>query len=133
MQPFDLLEEARKAVNGTHASLLLTLLVKTQSRQATDPRDRVFALLGLLANRRYSGLQADYSVPLYLAFAFATRACIESDAVVDILEAAGLCYREDHKFPSWVPDLTKDTTLKILNGRNLTTYDGKVVGKTKSN
>jgi hypothetical protein len=97
------LETARNSREDDGA-LLTKLLAKTRGCSCQDPRDRIFSLLGLLLQRLYPSLQADYVAPYQQAFALAARECIKVDGKVDILRAASLVCQSDESLLSWVPD-----------------------------
>ncbi|KAJ3454430.1 hypothetical protein MRS44_018324 [Fusarium solani] len=67
-------------------------------RNASDPRDRVYAFLGL-----GSAVQADYSLSHEEAFKLSVRSLIkESGGLVPLLRTAESCRSPD--LPTWVPD-----------------------------
>ena len=84
---------------------LSRLLYKAYEKQASDPRDRVYAL--------YSLVQAYQKVPVPLEISYAmsvedvyrstVRFCIENEGSLDILTY--VCeFRNQSDLPSWVPD-----------------------------
>ncbi|KAK8087691.1 hypothetical protein PG997_002652 [Apiospora hydei] len=95
----------------------LRVLDYSASLGATDPRDRVFALYGLLeldtldAKSRVALRKAfspDYSLPLVSIYTKATRAAICASDPALLLRAQCLvqrpgCQHPDTQFPSWVP------------------------------
>jgi hypothetical protein len=91
-----------------HKVGLIDLLQAFRHRSATNPRNKVFALLGL-ANFEKSTLPpllADYSLSSMEAFTRATRHVIQQTSSLCVL-----FQRKRHKrqsdFPSWVPDWSK--------------------------
>jgi len=81
---------------------------KFQDRHATDPRDKVFGLLGLGATRPAgltiaAGLGADYSAPGHEIFTRTALKLIRETGVLDLLLRAREYDRNPH-LPSWVPD-----------------------------
>ena len=88
-----------------------TLLQRARRFETTDPRDRIFAVLGLSTTDRPTGdgtlfLEPDYTltVPqLYLAVA---QRIIESDQNLGLLSAVQLRHRDlglQKEMPTWVP------------------------------
>jgi Heterokaryon incompatibility protein (HET) len=101
----DIMEAIRDS-HTTHASkgpALLELLEKTQICSATDPRDRVFALLGIASDGASTGVVVDYSLEyseLYKQLANYNLAFQQS---LSYLSLSGYQLRTPH-LPSWVPD-----------------------------
>ena len=90
---------------------LTELLQESRLCQATDPRDKVFALLNLLETNsivtRHSWLlDVDYDIPTPLVYTRAARYTIETDCTLEIM-----CYKDGTSkltgLPSWVPDWTQ--------------------------
>ncbi|MCJ1404110.1 hypothetical protein MMC11_007335 [Xylographa trunciseda] len=85
---------------------LLQLLTRTEACQATDPRDKVYALLGLVDDHLSEAvplIKADYTKPLVRAYCDTTRHIISSTQSLEVL-----CYnvhsaRIAEGFPSWMP------------------------------
>lgn len=86
---------------------LRTIVENLHRFSATDPRDLVYAFLGLIAPD--SGIGVDYSpnTTLHNVFISVARSLITQDNKLDILEDA-LARRGEFCFqpPSWVPDWT---------------------------
>lgn len=78
---------------------LLELLRRFRDRNASDPRDKVYALLSLASTQ----LVPDYSVSEVDVFMRATLECIQTSRSLDVLNTdLGRKFRTD--LPSWVPD-----------------------------
>lgn len=99
------------AIGDSHASqdakgpTLLELLEKTQICSATDPRDCVFALLGIASDGAWAGVAVDYSVDCsktYKRLAIHNMALKQSLSYLS-LSGHQLQTRTPH-LPSWVPD-----------------------------
>ena len=89
------------------SSHLSDLLWNTWDREATDPRDKVFAVLGLLqqgADGAPPPPTADYSKPVDQVYREAAAYIINSKGSLDILLAACALDGEESSLPSWVPD-----------------------------
>lgn len=84
---------------------LLELLRKTyveRGAEATDPRDRVFGLLGLARDAKEIGVVADYTKPVLRALTDVARRVIEAGDL-GILSYVQF-YKLQSALPSWVPD-----------------------------
>ncbi|WYZ37995.1 hypothetical protein EsH8_II_001501 [Colletotrichum jinshuiense] len=84
---------------------LSDLLWNTWEREADDPRDKVFAMLGLVG-KGDGLLLPDYSKPPVQVFCEVARNIIRTEDSLDILLAAGTpgeAFKEGI-LPSWVPD-----------------------------
>ena len=83
------------------------LLRLTRQYMATDPRDKVFALMGLVLDRESIGLEIDYRLSaeeVYLSMAVHS---LEKLKDLELLANAGITSKpENSKLPSWVPDWT---------------------------
>jgi hypothetical protein len=84
---------------------LLDLLRLTRKYMSTDPRDKVFALLGIITNSDTMDIKADYRISeaeLYLAVAIYS---LEKLKNLELLGNGGISStRQNSKLPSWVPD-----------------------------
>jgi len=84
---------------------LLSLLQKTRGMQASDPRDKIFALHGLVREKEV--ITVDYTASKHNVFINVTRALLETnwDMLEDILLSVESVDR-DPQLPSWVPDFS---------------------------
>jgi hypothetical protein len=103
---FDLLEifeESSSRSSGYHDfwRLLSTLLCGTQQFQASDPRDKVYALLGLIGDKS-ARLTVDYSWDLGQVFRETVRFCILEEKTLNIIQ--GNRKSSSGALPSWAPD-----------------------------
>lgn len=71
-------------------------------KEATNPRDKVYAGLGLVVNRQE--LDVDYNISVPELYMRVTKLCIEKEGNLKILSMCAL--HEDQNIPSWVPDLS---------------------------
>ncbi|KAF6807599.1 heterokaryon incompatibility protein [Colletotrichum musicola] len=89
---------------------LSDLLWNTWDRDATDPRDQMFAVLGLVGENTRPQMSPDYGKGVRQVFCEAAREIIRAEGSLDILLAAGgqkgKCH--DGMLPSWVPDWRKE-------------------------
>jgi len=87
-------------------SKLSDLLWNMWDREATDPRDKVFAVLGLVGEEGVD-LLPDYSKPLGSVYREAAASIIASEKSLDILLAASESKARDG-LPTWVPDWRRE-------------------------
>lgn len=86
---------------------LLDLLIFSQSCQASDPRDKVFGLLGLLPSGKIGDLGADYSMTVEGLYTRVALHLVSYMGWRHVLSLAGLNRRPGsvlESLPSWVPD-----------------------------
>jgi hypothetical protein len=83
------------------AQALSTLLPYLRKCRSTDPRDKIFGILGIASESRK--LEADYSKGVAEVYAQATQAIIQESGSLFILSHMDDDYRVI-KLPSWVPD-----------------------------
>jgi hypothetical protein len=96
---------------------LLTLLESYRLKQSTDPRDKLYALLGL-ASDASDFMAPDYAQPVSKIFSDATRTIIQRDRRLEILRHGGIGSQpaaDRLKLPSWVPDWTFGQRLMDLS------------------
>jgi hypothetical protein len=92
--------------SGNAAQDLLNLLLHTRQRDASDARDKVFAVLGLVQQGGLDvNLEPDYIASVEDVYSNATRAVVEGSGNLDILGACYTCKSEySGSLPSWVAD-----------------------------
>ncbi|KAH6721847.1 heterokaryon incompatibility protein-domain-containing protein [Leptodontidium sp. MPI-SDFR-AT-0119] len=81
------------------------LIDDTRFCKYTDPRDRVFAILGLLGPSGNLGIEPDYTKTTSGVYQDAAWKHIEYTASFEVLR--GIEYHDTEGLPSWAPDLTK--------------------------
>lgn len=83
---------------------LTTVLKVTRTKNASEPRDKVYAVYGIF---RFLGIHAipevDYSSSVDTIYFDITKAAIRLDNSLAILKETGLCWNFPD-LPSWVPD-----------------------------
>jgi hypothetical protein len=109
---------------------LLPLLCKGRVCAATDPRDKVFALLPLLEDALTENLSADYAKETVEVF---------TEVAIWLLSVAGLsflpCVRGGSKFtdlPSWVPDWSLHAPEQCMIGLGGVYYPLSASGNTNA-
>jgi hypothetical protein len=107
-------------VNG---STLSSLLWNTWDRASTDPRDKVFVVLGLTGEAIDGGtsMAPDYRKSVEQVYRETARDIITKEGRIDILLAASGVDSKDN-LPSWVPDWRSEATAKrptLLVNRHL--------------
>jgi hypothetical protein len=88
--------------------------------QASDPRDHVYALLGLVDNPDSQKLEIDYNLSVEKVFTQAVTQCINLESFFLLLGAASNSAHSKFtpSLPSWVPDFsTQRTSTKSFSHR----------------
>ncbi|KAF3005261.1 hypothetical protein E8E14_006012 [Neopestalotiopsis sp. 37M] len=73
------------------------------SYEASDPRDRVYAILGLSSDLSTLGLDSDYEKPCRVVYTTAAETIITKSGTIDILYAV-TWPKNVQSMPHWVPD-----------------------------
>lgn len=92
--------------HGTLKNLGLDIVLATRAQQATDPRDKVFGLLGITE----MGFTADYSRTSESVYSEFALKWIESGKPLEhllIYSGCGVHASDRLKLPSWIPDYFK--------------------------
>lgn len=79
---------------------ILAQLSLTRTAQSTDPRDKVFGLLGMTGN----SIVPDYTKPVEEVYLDVARDILRSIGLKAIIQCAGIVSRSHLKLPSWVLD-----------------------------
>lgn len=89
-------------------SSLSDLLWNTWDREATNPVDKVYAMLNLVGDQhRHGCIVPDYTKSMVSVFTEATRIILQGQRKMDILLAANGIARKD-RLPSWCPDWRRE-------------------------
>lgn len=116
------MQYARERLYHQRKWRLLDLLMAYRNLQATDPRDKVYALLGLLACFSH-GLQPDYTRAVVDVYRDTALMVMRADQNLDILAVSRVQVTDsciDLKLPSWVPDWRSSgdrPAMKIRSGQ----------------
>ncbi|POS69371.1 HET domain-containing protein [Diaporthe helianthi] len=101
--------------------------IPTRHLQATDPRDKVYGLMGVCGELS-KAIKVDYAAPVRDVYADFARSQIEAEGDLLTLLTAGSWAPqngEDIQLPSWVPDLrgTAGVDTRYMTGAYLGTYN----------
>jgi hypothetical protein len=83
---------------------LLDAMRWSYQTEATDPRDKIFALLGLCHDGATYVPVPNYKQPLEEIIADMSRAMMSYDRSLDLMCLKGTSLDEEGKFPSWTPN-----------------------------
>ncbi|TVY15382.1 hypothetical protein LARI1_G005623 [Lachnellula arida] len=117
-------------ITNDTSSPIIDLLRDIRSTTATDPKDKVFSILGLAAEAiesKDTRLLPNYSKSTIQVYRDITRYVIETDLNLNILSLAGMRQNltdEATNFPSWVPRFDLDSWMG---------FDGSGLHKTSNN
>ncbi|KAK5685578.1 hypothetical protein LTS10_003659 [Elasticomyces elasticus] len=89
---------------------LLESAASTRLAQATDPRDKVYSLLGLTPLEEARLIPPDYTLPVGVVYARATFACIMVHGITAVLENVVHRERAFDTLPSWTIDFSRYPT-----------------------
>lgn len=92
----------------SETTTLISLLDRYRQQDSTDPRDKIFALLGIAGSKDISslGCKVDYISDVAEVYMNLARSYIQRDGNLDILGYVQ-CGSSMPHLPSWVPDWTK--------------------------
>jgi hypothetical protein len=114
-----------KAINKNGASLL-SLIDATRSCLATDPRDKIFALLGLVSHDSVLPLpRADYTKTTEAVFVEAARYCVQSKASLDLLTLICPPYLSSTQW--WTPNFGNINALLSPRPASHYIFEGKSI------
>jgi hypothetical protein len=103
-------EEGREEEKGKEKrESMLSLLVLHRWRLATDPKDKIYSLLGLAKDAGPAGLnlRPDYSLSVADAYESLVRTLLDANGNLDVITVAGIPGERPGApdgLPSWVPD-----------------------------
>lgn len=124
------IESTRRSWQGSAPLVPLTLLRKFRSRQSTDARDKVFAVLGIIrtwgteqSGEAMEAITANYTVDSNQIFFKTTELLIRNTRSLAVL-AGTLQGRDAHSMPSWVTDWWHPPTInEHIRVGNISLYD----------
>lgn len=114
-QNITILEAHRERLHQGARSSLRPLLENNRMRDATDARDMVYALRGVIDTDSAHRIHIDYQAPLGVVYARAARFCIESEKSLTVLGSVEYRRTEESadEMPSWVPDWRYRTSVGV--------------------
>lgn len=85
---------------------LLTVMRICRPKQTSDPRDKVFGILGVLLEKVRNGIEVNYGIPVKDVYMNVFRAVVEKTNSLDILcdSIHSPTYSNKYNLPSWTPD-----------------------------
>jgi hypothetical protein len=107
--------------------LFYRLLEDARSCRSTDPRDKVFALFGLLNNCQDEGLDADYTKTNKAVFTETAEFLINKYKTLDILFAVEPRTKFFGALPSWAPDWNVSLSVRFANEGVTTHHDALLI------
>jgi hypothetical protein len=121
------LDTVRKSIQQGSAPALLQLLKAYRDREATDPRDKLYALLGIAGDLSIYRIVPDYSMPFEEVYKASTLQFILAYRSLEVLNLSfGLS--KTSGLPSWTPDWrvspqdSKKAAIRWSHERNLGGY-----------
>lgn len=97
------LEKIRQGWNDKKRQPLRDLIRECRYRRATDPKDKIFSLLGLMGDKMNPYLQPDYSKSVCEVYANTTLYFLSQAESLNALCGWQIFGRQE-QLPSWVPD-----------------------------
>ncbi|TGO31072.1 hypothetical protein BPAE_0002g01670 [Botrytis paeoniae] len=114
----DLLNNLRTAVTDKKGEDLRDLLLNTVTSKATEPKDRIYGLLGMMGSSDRKAITVDYNRPLGTIYADAISHIFRKGrgpSFLSGLELAGPNPPFQYSaFPSWVPRLGSESLLHSI-------------------
>ena len=103
------------AIEQKRSFLSLTALLRDmRARKATDPRDKVYGLLGIAFGQSESSLRPDYTKDWPQVYTNTTNSLLAHDKKLSILKLVEVKARMETQIPSWVPDLRSYDHMNFL-------------------
>jgi hypothetical protein len=93
--------------DGLQPPFLFTLSSLSVTFESSDPRDRIYALLGLATAKKYRDvLLPNYEIRVEDLYVKLARQMLMSERNINFLHMAGIGHHRSLSLPSWVPDWT---------------------------
>lgn len=103
---------------------LFEMMMTMTIRETSDPRDRVYALLGLADDAKQLGIRPNYSLSCAEVYVNTAMALIQDHGLI-VLSYCSFGRREKvlrQEVPSWSPDLSKTVTDPLRGNANTSIY-----------
>jgi hypothetical protein len=110
------IDTIREYIRDTGSAGFQHMLFHNRACESTDPRDRVYAVLGIVKDDEIKGLQPDYSLQKEEVFRAAVESLIHNTRSLDVLSACQDPEKESG-LPSWVPNFEVDWKARTLRER----------------
>lgn len=111
-------DQRRALCDGNYKSTLLDVLARFQQNRATDPRDCVYGILGLVTEQH--GITVNYTKSAAQVFLDTALSIINTQKNLDIIcQTAWMASprsENPHELPSWVPDFSDSVYLDAHRG-----------------
>ncbi|KAI9836141.1 MAG: hypothetical protein M1837_003450 [Sclerophora amabilis] len=117
----DKLEEERREAKVEEGDLY-NFVRLTRKFGASDPRDHIYALLGLAVEQEASMIVPDYGKEPSVLYRDFARLTMRQSGVLDVIGQAEALSSEEHPFPSWVPDWSKELRVSSLSQNSFKHY-----------
>ncbi|KAH6672252.1 heterokaryon incompatibility protein-domain-containing protein [Halenospora varia] len=113
----DLLSNLRKSVSTSGGEELQDLLLNTISSKATEARDRIYGLLGMLRSDERELFTVDYSRPLEMVYAEAMAHLFKKGKGLHFISSTKLVGSSaaQNSMPSWIPIFGRDRPLEPMH------------------
>lgn len=112
---------ARSLKQSRRSAMLSKMLLSMYIFDSTDPRDKIFALLGIATDAEHSMLDPNYNASVEVTYLKTAAYLLIHDNCICLLHAAGVGLQRRYKnLPSWVPQLMfshKEDNLIVLGSR----------------
>ena len=99
---------SRTGQPSSRLSLVELLRTGLGRREASDPRDLVYGILGLAQDQAGRGIIADYELSIAQVYANAAYAIMQNDTGLQLLTLNDLGRNPKCEIPSWAPDWSWD-------------------------
>lgn len=111
---------------------LLELLRLTRNYMATDPRDKVFALIGVVTDLNSIGLEVDYRLSTEEVYLLVAIHNLEKRKDLEVLANGGVnSGPENLKLPSWVPDWSHNNDRRTILAAGAANTGFRAAGDTR--
>ncbi|KAK7455198.1 hypothetical protein VKT23_011072 [Stygiomarasmius scandens] len=117
---FDTLDDMRQAVYKQGGEILNKLILISKSSLATEPRDRIYALLGMMKEEDREAIAVDYRKPVPVVYAEAMAHIFEKGQGPFFLSGMFLQgIPSPPGWPSWVPDFAAQCATSRYNSKQI--------------
>lgn len=104
----------------------LNLLDLGRSCQATDPKDKIFSLLGLIPGGRMGPIESDYTMDTCQLYTKVAQHAAVEFGWLAVLARAGYHGATMNSLPSWVPDWSRSLSFSSVDLREVPFYPPEI-------